>query len=120
MHQGGAGQFHLLVLRTHQALPPPRLQAAGIISSLHFDADGKRLAFGFAAANQPRDAYVLDVAENRLEPWTRSEAGAVDVAKFVLPRLGEFPTFDRGDCKARSVPLYLYEPITPRPHPVLI
>ena len=39
------------------------------------------LAFGFAAANQPRDAYVLDIAENRLEPWTRSEPGAVDAAK---------------------------------------
>ncbi len=59
-----------------------------------------RLAFGFAAANQPRDAYVLDIADNRLEPWTRSEAGAVDAAKFVMPRLTEFPTFDRADGKA--------------------
>jgi dipeptidyl aminopeptidase/acylaminoacyl peptidase len=119
-NQAGASQLNLLDLRTHQDLTPPRLQAAGIISSLHFDADGKRLAFGFAAANQPRDAYVLDVAENRLEPWTRSEAGAVDVAKFVLPRLVEFPTFDRVDGKARAVPAYVFEPATPGPHPVLI
>ena len=63
----------------------------GIINSLSFDADSKRLAFGFAAANQPRDAYVLDVAENKLEPWTSSEAGPVDVAKFVLPQLKDFP-----------------------------
>jgi len=119
-NQAGASQLNLLDLRTHQDLTPPRLQAAGIISSLHFDADGKRLAFGFAAANQPRDAYVLDVAENRLEPWTRSEAGAVDVAKFVLPRLVEFPSFDRVDGKARAVPAYVFEPATPGPHPVLI
>jgi dipeptidyl aminopeptidase/acylaminoacyl peptidase len=119
-NEAGAGKLNLLDLRTHQDLTPPRLQQSGVISSLSFDADGKRLAFGFAAANQPRDAYVLDIAENRLEPWTRSEPGAVDLAKFVLPRLTEFPTFDRVDGKTRQVPAYVYEPASGGPHPVLI
>jgi dipeptidyl aminopeptidase/acylaminoacyl peptidase len=119
-NEAGAGKLNLLDLRTHQDLTPPRLQRLGVINSLHFDADGKRLAFAFAAANQPRDAFVLDVAENRLEPWTRSEAGAVDLAKFALPRLVEFATFDRVDGKARQVPAYVFEPATPGPHPVLI
>ena len=119
-NEAGAGKLNLLDLRTHQDLTPPRLQQAGVIGSLSFDAEGKRLAFAFAAANQPRDAYVLDVAENRLEPWTRSEAGAVDPAKFVLPRLREFPTFDRVDGKARQVPAYVYQPATGGPHPVLM
>ena len=118
-NEAGISKLNLLDLRTHQDLTPPRLQP-GVISSLSFDADGKRLAFGFAAANQPRDAYVLDIAENRLEPWTRSEPGAVDAAKFVLPRLTEFPTFDRVDGKARQVPAYVYEPASGGPHPVLI
>ncbi|HTB88748.1 MAG TPA: S9 family peptidase [Steroidobacteraceae bacterium] len=119
-NEAGAGKLNLLDLRTHQDLTPPRLQQMGVISSLSFDADGKRLVFGFAAANQPRDAYVLDVAENRLEPWTRSEPGAVDAAKFVLPRRVEFPTFDRVDGKPRQVPAYVYEPASTGPHPVLI
>lgn len=119
-NEAGTGKLNLLDLRTHQDLNPPRLPQSGIISSLCFDADGKRLAFGFAAPNQPRDAYVLDIAENRLEPWTRSEPGAVDAAKFVLPRLTEFPTFDRVDGKARQVPVYVYEPASAGPHPVLI
>jgi dipeptidyl aminopeptidase/acylaminoacyl peptidase len=119
-NEGGTSKLNLLDLRTHQDLTPPRLPQAGIIGSLSFDADGKRLAFGFAAANQPRDAYVLDIAENRLEPWTRSEAGAVDTAKFVLPRLKEFPTFDRVDGKPRQVSAYVYEPASAGPHPVLI
>jgi dipeptidyl aminopeptidase/acylaminoacyl peptidase len=119
-NEAGAGILNLLDLRTHQDLTPPRLQHSGVINSLHFDADGKRLAFAFAAANQPRDAYVLDVAENRLEPWTRSEAGAVDLSKFVLPRLVEFATFDRVDGKARQVPAYVFAPAAPGPHPVLI
>jgi dipeptidyl aminopeptidase/acylaminoacyl peptidase len=119
-NEAGAGKLNLLDLRTHQDLTPPRLHTAGIISSLSFDPEGKQLAFGFAAPNQPRDAYVLDVAENRLEPWTRSEAGAVDLGKFVLPLLKEFPTFDRVEGKPRRVPAYVYEPATSGPHPVLI
>lgn len=119
-NEAGASKLSLLDLRSRQDLTPPRLNSPGIINSLSFDADSKRLAFGFAAANQPRDAYVLEVAENKLEPWTSSEAGPVDVAKFVLPQLKAFPTFDRPDGKARMVPVYVYEPAGAGPHPVLI
>jgi dipeptidyl aminopeptidase/acylaminoacyl peptidase len=119
-NEAGASKLNLMDLRTHQDLTAPRLGAAGIIDSLSFDADGSRLVFAYAAPNQPRDAYVLEIGANRIEPWTRSEAGAVDAAKFVIPRLVEFPTFDRLDGKSRQVPLYVYEPATPGPHPVLI
>jgi dipeptidyl aminopeptidase/acylaminoacyl peptidase len=119
-NEAGLSKLNLVDLRTHQDLNPPRLHTPGIIDSLCFDAEGNRLAFGFAAANQPRDAYVLDVAGNRLEAWTRSEAGPVDLAKFVIPRLKEYPTFDRIDGKPRQIPLYVYEPPGAGPHPVLM
>jgi dipeptidyl aminopeptidase/acylaminoacyl peptidase len=118
-NEGGVGKLNLLDLRAHQDLIPPRT-AAGIIGDLSFDATGKRLAFGFSAANQPKDAYVLDVAENRLETWTHSEVGAVDPSKFVTPRLVRFPTFDRIDGKPREEPAYVWEPAAPGPHPVLL
>ena len=119
-NEAGAGKLNVLDLRTHQDLIPPRLPVAGIIGSLSFDAGGNRLAFGFAAPNQPRDAFVFDIAANRLEAWTHSEAGAVNLAKFVTPRLTQFPTFDRSDGQVRQVPMYVYEPAAPGPHPVLI
>ena len=119
-NEAGLSKLNLVDLRTHQDLNPPRLHTPGIIDSLRFDAEGNRLAFGFAAANQPRDAYVLDVAGNRLEAWTRSEAGAVDLARFVIPRLKEYPTFDRIEGKPRQIPLYVYEPPGAGPHPVLM
>jgi dipeptidyl aminopeptidase/acylaminoacyl peptidase len=119
-NEAGIDKLNVLDLRAHQDLIPPRLPAAGIIGSLGFDAEGNRLAFGFETSNQPRDAYVLDIATNHLEAWTHSEAGAVDLAKFATPRLTQFPTFDRTDGKERQVPLYVYEPSTPGPHPVLI
>ena len=119
-NEAGSSKLNLVDLRTHQDLTPPRLRAPGIVDSLSFDVEGNRLAFGFAAANQPKDAYVLDVAGNRLEAWTRSEAGPVDLAKFVTPRLTEFPTFDRIDGKPRRIPLFVYQPAGGGPHPVLM
>jgi dipeptidyl aminopeptidase/acylaminoacyl peptidase len=118
--EAGLSKLNLVDLRTHQDLTPPRFHAPGIIDSLSFDIEGNRLAFGFAAANQPRDAYVLDIPGNRLEAWTRSEAGAVDLGKFVIPHLKEYPTFDRIDGKPRQIPLYVYEPPSAGPHPVLM
>jgi dipeptidyl aminopeptidase/acylaminoacyl peptidase len=119
-NEGGLGKLSLVDLRSHQELTPPKLPFAGIIDSLSFDRDGKRLAFGLSAANQPRDAYVLDIEANHLEAWTASEAGPFDRAKFIVPHLMQFPTFDRTDGKPREIPLYVYEPAGPGPHPVLV
>lgn len=119
-NEAGISKLNVLDLRTHQDLVLPKLPAAGVIDSLSFDAPGNRLAFSFAAPNKPRDAYVLDIAANRLEAWTHSEAGAVDTAKFVTPRLVQFPTFDRVDGRPRQEPVYIYEPSAPGKHPVLI
>jgi dipeptidyl aminopeptidase/acylaminoacyl peptidase len=118
--EAGIDKLNVLDLRTHQDLIPPKLPGAGIIERLSFDAEGNRLVFGFEAPNHPRDAYVLDIATNHLEQWTHSEAGAVDPAKFVTPRLARYPTFDRADGVDRQLPVYIYEPSTPGPHPVLI
>ena len=120
MNEGGAGKLDLLDLRSHQDLVPPHLPLAGVIDSLSFDAQSKRLAFAVSAPNRPRDAYVLEVETNRTEPWTESEAGPMDSSKFVVPRLAQFPTFDRSDGKSRQIPLYIYEPAGAGPHPVLI
>src|SRR5580692_7783458 len=119
-NEAGIDKLNVLDLRAHQDLIPPKLPAAGIINSLSFDMEGGRVAFGFAAPNRPRDAYVFDIAANRLEAWTHSEAGAVDLAKFVTPRLAQCPTFDRTDGRERQMPVYIYEPSTPGPRPVLI
>jgi len=119
-NEAGIDKLNLLDLRSRQDLNPARLPAGGIIRSLSFDAEGKRLAFGFAAPNRPRDAYVLDVAANQLQAWTASEAGAVDLARFITPRLTQYPTFDRIDGRERQIPLYVYEPTTPGTHPVLV
>ena len=39
----------------------------------------------------PRDTYVFDLAQTRLERWTHSEIGPLDPAKLVTPELVKFP-----------------------------
>ena len=119
-NEGGTSKLNVVDLKARQDLTPPRLPAPGLIDHLRFDADGKRLAFGYQTATLPRVAYVLEVATNRLEPWTHSEPGAVDAAKFLSPRLMQFPSFDRPDGHPREIPAYVYEPSKPGPHPVLV
>lgn len=123
--EGGADSLQILDLRAHQDLTPPHMRSPGLIDSLAFDATGKHLAFSFSATSQPRDAYVLDIANDQVEAWTHSETGSVDVTKFVSPRLIEFPSFDRQGLHGRDVPAYLYEPAATGPggagaHPVVI
>ncbi|HEY2684029.1 MAG TPA: S9 family peptidase [Steroidobacteraceae bacterium] len=119
-NEGGASKLNLLDLKAHQDLIPPRLPVAGIIDDLNFDDKGTRLAFGFSPANQPADAYVLELPGNKLEAWTMSEAGAVDATKFVVPRLVQFPTFDRIEGKPRVESAYVWEPAGGGAHPVLM
>jgi dipeptidyl aminopeptidase/acylaminoacyl peptidase len=119
-NERGVDKLNLVDLRAHQDLTPPKLPADGVIDSLSFDADGKRLAFGYSANDRPRDAYVLEVASNHLETWTQSETGPVNSANFVVPRLAQFPTFDEQDGRPRRIPVYVYQPATAGPHPVLI
>jgi dipeptidyl aminopeptidase/acylaminoacyl peptidase len=119
-NEGGSDKLNLIDLRAHQDLTPPRLPFPGLVDHLNFDPDGKRLAFGYAAANSPHDAYVYDVAAGRSEAWTRSELGAIDPQKLVTPRLTQFPTFDRDGSRERQVPVYVYQPAAPGPHPALL
>lgn len=119
-NEGGASKLNLQDLKAHQDLIPPRMAVAGVINDLNFDAEGKRLSFGFSPANRPADAYVLDVAQNKVEPWTASEAGPLDASKFVVPRLVQFPTFDRIDGKPRTESAYVWEPAGGGAHPVLL
>ncbi len=108
-NEGGVSRLNVLDVRTKQELAVPAM-GAGIMTEPVFDAQSARLAFGFATPVAPRDAFVLDLKSLKVERWTQSEAGPVDTAKFVLPRLAQFSTFDRPAGKPRQEPVYVFEP----------
>ena len=119
-NEGGAGKLNLLDLRAHQDLIPPRLACRRDHRLLELRRGGQSPCFRLRGAQSAARCLCARHRDNHLEAWTHSEAGAVDTAKFVTPRLTHFPTFDRVDGRQREIPLYVYEPTTPGPHPVLI
>ncbi len=90
----------------------------GIVSSLEFSPDGKRLGFTLARPDAPADAYSLEIASGELKRWTYSEVGGLNPATFATAAPIEAKSFD-----GRMIPAWFYRPrsATPqRPAPVLI
>lgn len=92
----------------------------GRIADLAFDAAGRRLALTAESATQPADAWVYEPASNTVVRWTHSEVGPVDAAALVTPEFIGFPSWDRANGSARTLPAWVYRPRTPGPHPVLV
>ncbi|TLZ50652.1 MAG: S9 family peptidase [Gammaproteobacteria bacterium] len=115
------GRSRLTVLDTLGRLElAPAGLPEGRIGNLRFDRTGRRLAMSAESPVAPRDAYVYDIEHGRLERWTRSEAGPIDVGTFVTPQLVHYPTWDRVGRHARMLSAYVYRPRTAGPHPVVI
>jgi dipeptidyl aminopeptidase/acylaminoacyl peptidase len=88
----------------------------GVIDTVKFSPDSKRLAVNLESATQPLDVWSVEPATGKLERWTRSETGGLDSASLVDARLIHYPSFD-----ARSIPAFLYEPKTHKDRlPVII
>ncbi|HEX6777025.1 MAG TPA: alpha/beta fold hydrolase, partial [Ktedonobacterales bacterium] len=99
-----------------KALPPPALQP-GTVRDLTWSKDGARLAFTHDVPNDAPDIKVWDVAEQALWRATRSARGGLPRARFVLPSLVHYPTFD-----GREIPAFLFLPQgeEPRGLPVVV
>jgi len=122
-NEGGASHLSLLdqqrKLDLNIAAIPP-----GIISSLKFDASGKRLSLTLESARGPRDVYVLEPETQALTRWTDSELGPLDPTQLIAPALVRYPTWDHIDSQPRMLSAYVYRsPATAAAtalHPVLI
>lgn len=108
-----------LILAGRVMRGPTRLQLPlGIVSSLDFSPDGKRLGFTLSPPNGPSDVYSIDLKTGQLDRWTYSEVGGLDTANFVIPERIAFPSFDE-----RPIPAYVFKPRTATPEspaPVVI
>ncbi|MEZ5460514.1 S9 family peptidase [Dokdonella sp.] len=108
-NEDGIDTLHVLSLPEQREIALPTLPV-GLIGGLSFSPDGKRLALTLNSATSPSDAYVIDLAEAGMTRWTRSEVGGLDTAKFASPTLIRFPTFDKVNGKARTIPAFYYKP----------
>ncbi len=108
-NEDGYGALHLIDTATRAEVALPALPK-GVIGSIAFDPSDTRIAFDLNSATSPSDVYTVDPGNGRVERWTASEIGGLDASKFVAPELVRFPTFDRADGKARTIPAFYYRP----------
>ncbi|MCA9103418.1 MAG: S9 family peptidase [Planctomycetales bacterium] len=114
VNEDGGSTLYLLDGAEHTRVQTP----VGIIGSLDFSPDSKRLGLSLARADAPTDAYSLDLGTLELTRWTFSEVGGLDPDTFVVPERIRFPSFD-----GREIPAWFFRPPTAsadRPAPVLI
>ena len=119
VNEDGASRLGVMDLVQHADLIPPQLPF-GVIGSMDFDPDSKRLAFSLQTPGQPYDVWVWGLANGDFERWTESEIGPIDASKLVAPTLVHYPTFDQFQGKPRQIPAWVYKPAGAGPHPVLI
>ncbi len=122
-NEEGISHLHLLDTRTGKALPAPELPP-GVATRPRFrpaggagDAGDRRgaheLAFAVTWARAPLDVYSYDADAGRLQRWTASETGGLDAARFAVPKLVRYPTFDatgRQESSRRTIPAFVYSP----------
>lgn len=108
-NEDGFGVLHLLDAATRKELPLPALPK-GVVGSVEFSPDGKRIAFSLNSAVSPSDVYTVDPEANAVARWTESEVGGLDASKFASPELVRFPTFDKAGGKPRTIPAFYYRP----------
>ena len=97
----------------------------GLVMSLNFSPDSKRLGMTLNSAQNPNEAYVLDLnrkplSAGRLTRWTFSEAGGLNTTKFSDPILFKFPSTVEGQEEELSIPAFAYLPRGKGPFPVII
>src|SRR6267142_2127529 len=116
------GRSRLTVLDTQAKLElAPAGLPEGRIGNPRFDRSGRKLALSAESALAPRDVYVYDLEHGKLERWTRSEPGPLDVGTLTAPELIHYPTWDRIGRRARMLSAYVYRPRTAAgPCPVVI
>ena len=125
INDGGTSRLALIDQQRKLDLNP-RALPPGVISSLKFDASGKRLALTLESARSPRDVYVLEPETQTLTRWTQSELGPIDPGSLITPALVRFATWDRVDGQPRMLSAFAYRSgaapssTPPAPRPVLI
>ncbi len=88
----------------------------GIVRSMSFSSDSKRIAISFGTATKPFDIWIYEPNPDLLIRLTDSATGGVPKDMFVAPEQIEFPSFDK-----RMIPAFFYKPLNaPEKCPVIV
>ncbi|HEY6192310.1 MAG TPA: prolyl oligopeptidase family serine peptidase [Bacteroidota bacterium] len=103
-NEDGMSVLHLMDLATRKVLPVPKLPVGGV-TGLQFHKDGTLLGFNMTSARSALDVYSLDIAQQKVDRWTFSETGGLNIEKFPEPELVRWKSFD-----GKMISGFLYRP----------
>ncbi len=115
----GINELYLIDTKSYSYQQVHKLPT-GLVASLRFSPDSKRLAMTINTSRTPSDTFVLSLGRKPLQSgelkrWTFSEVGGLDTNSFIEPGLIHYPTFDQ-----RQIPAFLYQPKGKGPFPVVV
>ena len=106
INEAGWSTFHLHDLPSGSERPIMTDQfPKGVIQSMRWHPDGRRVGVTVSSARSPSDAYVYDTKTRSVERWTESEVGGLDPSNFSEPTLIKWKSFDD-----REIPGLYYRP----------
>lgn len=124
VNENGRTAIYLLDTRTRKYRRVDNIPT-GVVGSMGFSPDGRRLAMTLNTATTPSDTFVLELGKGALDygaltRWTFSEVGGLDTTAFREPELVSYPTFDEVGGKPREIPAWVYKPAGDGPFPVVV
>ena len=120
----GLSAVRVIDLASGAQADPPGLPP-GIVTAMHFDADGARLALSIEDAAQPGTAWVWDLRSNALTRWAgpagrAPSTGAPSALAAVPAQRLQLPGWDRAGRRTRDLPAWMYRRTGETRLPVLI
>ena len=124
INEDGRSSLYLMDTRSREYRKVDNLPI-GVVGGLAFRPDGRALAMTLNTSSTPSDTFVLELGRSptsfgKLVRWTTSEVGGLDTGRFRDPELVHYPTFDRTADGPRKIPAWVYKPVGPGPHPVIV
>ena len=103
-NEDGFGVLHLLDTANGRQLAVPRLPR-GVIENVQWHKNNRDLGFDFNSSNSNDDVYSLDTQSGKLERWTESETGGLNMSAVPEPELIHWKSWD-----SRPISGFLYRP----------
>ncbi len=104
VNENGVGRVHLFDARSGKERRAPALPP-GAVYGVAWHHDGRTLAVTMASARMQSDVFVADTRSKRVERWTESELGGVDLRDQPEPQVVSWKAFD-----GRALSGLLYRP----------
>jgi dipeptidyl aminopeptidase/acylaminoacyl peptidase len=95
-NENGVGRVHLFDARTGKERRAPALPP-GTVNDVGWHHNGRDLAVTMASARMQSDVFVADTRSGRVERWTDSELGGVDLHDQPEPQVITWKSFDGRD-----------------------